>query len=81
AAAAQPFVAWMAATAESSARAAAQALSSVAAYETAFAMTVPPAAVAANRAQLALLTETNILGQNTPAIAVTEARYSEMWAR
>ncbi|MBX9983148.1 MAG: PPE family protein [Mycobacterium gordonae] len=81
AAAAQPFVAWMAATAESSARAAAQAMSSVAAYEAAFAMTVPPAAVAANRAQLALLTETNILGQNTPAIAVTEARYSEMWAR
>lgn len=81
AAAAQPFLAWMARTAESAARAAAQAMSSVAAYETAFAMTVPPAEVAANRARLAALTATNILGQNTQAIAVTEARYSEMWAR
>lgn len=80
-AAAQPLLAWMARTAESAARAAAQAMSSVAAYETAFAMTVPPAEVAANRARLAALTATNILGQNTQAIAVTEARYSEMWAR
>lgn len=81
AAAAQPFVAWLTCTAEASAHAAGQAISSVAAYETAFAMTVPPAEVAANRAQLAVLTETNILGQNMPAIAATEARYSEMWAR
>lgn len=81
AAAARPFVAWLACTAESSARAAAQAMSSVAAYETAFAMTVPPAEVAANRAQLAALTATNTLGQNTPAIALVEARYSDMWAR
>lgn len=80
-AAAQPLLAWMAGTADSSARAAAQALSSVAAYEAAFAMTVPPAEVAANRAQLAALTEANIFGQNTSAIAMTEARYSEMWAR
>lgn len=81
AAAARPFVAWLACTAESSARAATQAMSSVAAYETAFAMTVPPAEVAANRAQLASLTATNTLGQNTPAIALVEARYSDMWAR
>ncbi len=80
-AAAQSFLAWMAYTAESSACAAAQAMSSVAAYETAFAMTVHPAEVVANRAQLAVLTETNLLGQNTQAIAVTEARYGEMWAR
>lgn len=35
----------------------------------------------ANRAQHAVLTETNLLGQNAQAIAVTEARYGEMWAR
>jgi PPE-repeat protein len=37
--------------------------------------------VAANRAQLASLVATNILGQNTPAIAATEAEYGEMWAQ
>lgn len=81
AAAAQPFIAWLNRTAESSALAATQAMSSAAAYETAFASTVPPAEVAANRAQLAALTETDTLGQNRPAIAATEAQYSEMWAR
>jgi PPE-repeat protein len=53
----------------------------VAAYEAAFAATVPPPVIEANRALLALLIATNILGQNTPAIAVTEAHYMEMWAQ
>src|ERR1700744_4314472 len=44
-------------------------------------MTVPPVEIAANRAQLASLVATNILGQNTPAIAATEALYGEMWAQ
>lgn len=44
-------------------------------------MTVPPPVVAANRARLMLLIATNILGQNTPAIAATEAEYGEMWAQ
>jgi PPE-repeat protein len=44
-------------------------------------MTVPPAMIAANRAQLMSLIATNILGQNTPAIAATEAHYGEMWAQ
>lgn len=35
----------------------------------------------ANRALLAELTATNILGQNVSAIAATEARYGEMWAQ
>jgi len=37
--------------------------------------------VVANRIRLATLIATNILGQNTPAIAATEAEYSEMWAQ
>lgn len=37
--------------------------------------------VTANRTLLAQLVATNILGQNTPAIATTEAEYAEMWAR
>lgn len=81
AAAAQPFLAWLTYTAESTALAGAQATASAAAFETAFAMTVPPAEVAANRAQLAALVATNVLGQNTPAIAATEAHYAEMWAQ
>jgi PPE-repeat protein len=81
AAAAQPLVVWLTYTAESSALAAAQAMGSAAAFETAYAMTVPPAEVAANRAQLSALTESNILGQNVPAIAAVEAHYAEMWAQ
>jgi PPE-repeat protein len=42
---------------------------------------VPPTEVAANRSQLASLVATNVFGQNTPAIAVTEIQYAEMWAQ
>jgi PPE-repeat protein len=58
-----------------------QAKVAAAAYEAAFAVTVPPPVIAANRALLMMLIATNILGQNTPAIAVTEAHYMEMWAQ
>jgi len=81
ASAAAPLVAWMHTTAAAAQHAANQAMASAAAYEAAFAMTVPPPVVVANRAQLATLVATNILGQNTPAIAATEAHYGEMWAQ
>jgi PPE-repeat protein len=81
AAAAAPYVAWMQSTAAAAQLAATQAMASAAAYQTAFAMTVPPPVIAANRAQLAALVATNFLGQNTPAIAATEAQYAEMWAQ
>ncbi len=76
-----PYITWMETTAGQLQQAASQAMASAAAYETAFAMTVPPPVIAANRAQLAALVATNILGQNTPAIAATEAHYGEMWAQ
>ncbi len=79
--AATPYVAWMRTTAAAAQHAANQAMASAAAYEAAFAMTVPPPVVVANRVQLAALVATNILGQNTPAIAATEAHYGEMWAQ
>ena len=79
--AAAPYAAWMNTTAAQAEQTAAQAQAAVAAYESAFSMTVPPAVVAANRAQLVSLVATNILGQNTPAIAATEAQYAEMWAQ
>jgi PPE-repeat protein len=81
AAAVRPHMAWLTYTAESAASAAAQAMASAAAFETAYAMTLPPAEVAANRALLTGLVSTNTFGQNVPAIAAAEARYSEMWAQ
>ncbi|AYE98839.1 hypothetical protein C0J29_15365 [Mycobacterium paragordonae] len=80
-AAAAPYVAWMTATAEHAEQAAMQARAAAAAYDAAFAMTVPPPVIAANRALLAALIATNFFGQNTPAIAATEAHYAEMWAQ
>jgi PPE-repeat protein len=58
-----------------------QARAAAAAYEGAFAATVPPPVIAANRSLLSSLIATNILGQNTPAIAATEAQYLAMWAQ
>jgi PPE-repeat protein len=81
AAAAAPYVTWMLASAAQAEQTAIQARVAVAAYETAFAATVPPPVIAANRSLLMTLIATNILGQNTPAIAATEAHYTEMWAQ
>ncbi len=79
AAATAPYVDWLATTAGQAAQTAGQAQFAAAAYEGAFASTVPPAIIAANRALLAALVATNFLGQNTPAIMATEAHYMEMW--
>ncbi len=81
AAAAAPYLAWMNTTAAQVEQAATQAQAAAAAYEGAFTATVPPPEIAANRAQLASLVATNTLGQNTPAIAATEAQYGQMWAQ
>ncbi|SOJ55583.1 putative PPE family protein PPE32 [Mycobacterium simulans] len=80
-AATTPFVAWLDNSAEQAELASSQAGAAVAAYETAFAGTVPPPGIAANRALLAALIATNFLGQNTAAIATVEAEYFEMWAQ
>jgi PPE-repeat protein len=79
--AAAPYVAWMNATATQAEQAATQARAAATAYEEAFAATVPPPLIAANRAQTAQLVATNVLGQNTPVIAQLEAQYGEMWAQ
>jgi PPE-repeat protein len=81
AAAAAPYAAWMSATAAQAEQAAAQARAAATAYQTAFAAMVPPPVIAANRGQLASLVATNLFGQNTPAIAATEAQYADMWAQ
>src|SRR5271166_5481700 len=51
AAAVTPYISWMTATAAQCEQAATQATAAAAAFETAYAMTVPPPLIAANRAQ------------------------------
>src|SRR6202000_1589524 len=80
-AAAAPYVAWLQGAAAPAGQHGVQAYGAAAAYEAAYLMTVPPPAIAANRAQLMALISTNFLGQNTPAIAATEAQYMAMWAQ
>jgi PPE-repeat protein len=75
-----PYVEWMRTTAAAAEHAASQAMSAVTAFETALAAIVPPPVIAANRVNLAQLLSTNVLGQNTAAIAALEAQYGEMWA-
>jgi PPE-repeat protein len=76
-----PYVGWLGALATLAEQTASQARAAVAAYEAAFAMTVPPAVVLANRVSLTTLVATNLFGQNSAAIAATEAQYAEMWAQ
>jgi PPE-repeat protein len=80
-AAAAAYVSWLKSAATQAEEAATQAKAAAAAYEEAFASTVPPLLVAANRTLLTKLVATNLFGQNTSAIATTEAQYAEMWAQ
>ena len=76
-----PYVAWTVGAAARAEESASQARDAAEVFEAAYGMTVPPSAVTANRVQLASLTATNFLGQNSPAIAANEAEYVEMWAQ
>ncbi|CDO88753.1 hypothetical protein AWC29_25450 [Mycobacterium triplex] len=80
-AAVQPYLEWLNTTAVQAEQAGAQANAAAAAYEAAFAATVPPPVVAANRTLQANLVASNIFGQNTGAIAAADAQYGEMWAQ
>ncbi|MGV0038289.1 PPE family protein [Mycobacterium colombiense] len=81
AAATTPCVTWLRTSAGNAELAASRAAIAAAAYETAFTLTVPPPVIAANRALLASLIASNVLGQNAAAIATVEAAYFEMWAQ
>ena len=81
AAATTPCVTWLRTSAGNAELASTQAAMAAATYETAFMLTVPPPVIAANRALLASLIASNVLGQNTAAIATVEAEYFEMWAQ
>src|SRR6201986_3384235 len=81
ASAAQPYITWLQETSAQAEQAAAQAQAAVAAYEQAFAATVAPPLVAANRAETAAAVQDNVFGQYTPLIAQLEAQYGQMWAQ
>lgn len=81
AAAAAQYAEWLSTTAATAGQAGAQAQAAAAAYQAAYAATVPPELVAANRSQLQTLLATNLLGQNLAAITATEVEYMEMWAQ
>ncbi|WP_406814384.1 PPE family protein [Mycobacterium sp. M23085] len=76
-----PYVEWMSTTASQAEEAATQASAAAAAYETALSSVTPPPVIAANRAELTQLVSTNVLGQNSAAIAANEAEYGNMWAQ
>ncbi|MCV7099483.1 PPE family protein [Mycobacterium palustre] len=76
-----PYVTWLSTAAGLAEESASQARAAAGAFEAAFAMTVPPPVIAANRLLLMTLVATNFFGQNTPAIMATEAQYMEMWAQ
>lgn len=81
AAAAAPYVTWLSTTAARADQSADRARAAAGAYETVFTGIVPPPVIAANRSRLAALVAGNILGQNSAAIAATEAQYAQMWAQ
>jgi PPE-repeat protein len=81
AASAQPYIAWLTTTSGQLQQAATNAMSSAAAYQTAYSSSIPPAVILANRTQLAQLVAKNTLGQYTGAIAANEAQYGEFWAQ
>ena len=80
-AAAAPYVAWLTAATSRAEQSATQIRAAAGAFEAAFAATVHPAVVAANRTQLVSLVRSNLLGLNAPAIAAIEADYEQMWAQ
>jgi hypothetical protein len=80
-AAALTQTAWMTFASAHAQQAAATIGAGVGAYGSAVAATIPFPTVVANRIREATLEATNILGQNTPAIAETNAEYAEYWGQ
>jgi PPE-repeat protein len=78
--AADPYARWLHATANQANDTAAQARAAAAAFQAALGAVVPPALIAENRAELLQLVTSNVFGQNSAAIAATEAIYAQMWA-
>jgi len=81
AAATEPYVTWLSASAVHAQGTAALAQVAASEFEAALAATVHPEIVAANRIQAVSLVASNFFGQNAPAIAAIESVYEQMWAQ
>jgi PPE-repeat protein len=81
AAAAQPIVTYLTETAATLEQASTQATASAAAYEAAFAATIPPPLIAANESATATAIATNFMGVNSAIIAALQAEYQEFWVQ
>jgi len=80
-AAVTPYLRWLTNTAEQAEAIAGQARAAASAFENAFAATVPPPVIEANRARLASLVAENVANLETPEITSLEAEYDGMWAQ
>jgi PPE-repeat protein len=78
---AAPYIDWLDAIAAQAHDAATGLAAAAGAHQSALAATVPPPAIAGNRARRRSLARENCLGQTSLAIADTEAEYEWMWAR
>jgi PPE-repeat protein len=76
-----PYVAWMKTTAAQAEETATKLNSAAMTFEQTFASMVPPTEIATNRATMAQMVATNVLGQNSGIIAQLQALYMEMWAQ
>jgi PPE family len=73
------YLGWLDTAAEHAAQAAAQARTAAHAHTSVVKALVNPDAILINRARLIVLAATNYLGQDSAAIAETEAEYDQMW--
>ncbi|BBY04563.1 PPE family protein [Mycobacterium seoulense] len=76
----QPYLIWLRTTAQQAQQMATSAEAAATAFAAVRSAVVTPAQVTANRTRLAQLLATNRFGQNTAAIAATQAEYQTMWA-
>ncbi|MBS9534497.1 PPE family protein [Mycobacterium sp. M1] len=76
-----PYASWLTAAAASAEQTVAAIEAAVGAYEAAHAGVIHPVAVDVNRGRVVALARTNVVGQNTPAIAAAEMEYTAMWAQ
>ncbi len=79
--AAVAYIEWLRTSAAQAGEAASLARTAAGEFGAAFAATVHPAVVAANRARVVSLVASNLLGHNAPAIAAAEAQYDRIWAQ
>src|SRR6202012_5842214 len=78
---ATPYFEWLDSAGEQAGRTAEQAESALRAYQSAFAATVPPPVIEANRKRRLETAASNQLGQQSVSVADIDAEYEDMWVQ